>query len=236
MLKIKNVSKNFGNIAALKNVSFSINKGEIVALLGENGAGKSTLLRIISGFAEAGSGEVFFDKDEIKQCRMAVLQKCGYVQEVSSLYGDMTVFEFLKFAADLRQINPGEIATRIKHSVALTGLQEVVNQRADTLSKGFKKRVELAAVMLAKPDVLLLDEPTEGLDPNQKFAVRETIKKYAKGHIVLLSTHTMEDVEAIASRVVLLHKGQVRADAKLQEFKKTAKNDLSESFRKITLK
>ena len=146
----------------------------------------------------------------------------------------MNVFEFLNFVADIRQVSAAEKNTRIKEVVNLLELQDVIGQKNETLSKGFKKRVELAAVLLAKPLVLLLDEPTEGLDPNQKFSIRQTIKKYAKDHIIIISTHTLEDVEAVADRVLLLHKGELLADAKLSDFKKKAKNDLLESFRKAT--
>lgn len=234
MLKVMNVNKNFGEKQVLKNVCFTLHKGEIAALLGENGAGKSTLLRIISGFLDASSGEVVVDTHDIHSDRLTALRKLGYVQEISSLYSELTVYEFLDFSADLRQINPAEKEERIKESVKLLDLADVITQRLDTLSKGFKKRVELAGVLLSQPQILLLDEPTEGLDPNQKHSIRQAIKDYAKDHTVIISTHTMEDVEATASRVLLLHKGELQADENLADFKKIAKNDLLESFRKIT--
>lgn len=236
MLEVKNVSKNFAAIEALKQVCFTLKKGDVTALLGENGAGKSTLLRIISGYIEASSGEVFVDKQEIRTSRLEALQKIGYVQEISSLYSDMSVYEFLKLEADLRKIPANDTDKSICESVKLLELDEVLTQSTDTLSKGYKKRVELAAVLLSKPQILLLDEPTEGLDPNQKVAVRNVIKKYAKNHAVIISTHTMEDVEAMATRVLLIHRGEIRADSSLTDFKKNARNDLLASFRKITQK
>ncbi len=234
MLRVQKISKFFGEKQALKDVDCSVKKGQIAALLGENGAGKSTLLRILSGFIEPNTGTVDIDDVEVSKNRLEFLRQVGYVQEISALYGEMNVFEFLNFVADIRQVSATEKNTRIKEVVNLLELQDVIGQKNETLSKGFKKRVELAAVLLAKPLVLLLDEPTEGLDPNQKFSIRQTIKKYAKDHIIIISTHTLEDVEAVADRVLLLHKGELLADAKLSDFKKKAKNDLLESFRKAT--
>jgi ABC-2 type transport system ATP-binding protein len=234
MLEITDVSKNYGDKTVLNNVSFNVEKGEIVSLLGENGAGKSTLLKIICGFIDASGGKITVDGASIGENRLEVLRKIGYVQEISSLYGELTTYEFLNMLADIRQTDKAEKWERIRSEVKNLDLEKVINQRLDTLSKGFKKRVELAGVLLSRPEILLLDEPTEGLDPNQKYVIREIIKKYAKGHIVIISTHTMDDVEAVASRVVLLHKGNLTVDSKVTEFKKTAGNDLLKAFRKVT--
>ena len=234
MLKIENISKSFGEKQALADISFKVKKGEIAALLGENGAGKSTLLRILSGFFEADDGKVAVDDTDLSVNRVKFLQNVGYVQEISALYGDMSVYDFLCFVANLRGLAPSEIMNVVKESVELLQLNSVLNQKNETLSKGFKKRVELAAVLLAKPEILLLDEPTEGLDPNQKAVIRQIIKKYAKQHIVIISTHTLEDVEALASKVLLLHKGRLQYDGDLKTFKKNAKNDLLASFQKAT--
>jgi len=234
MLKVQEISKSFGEKQALKAINFSVKRGQIAALLGENGAGKSTLLRILSGFIEPNTGTVDIDGVEISQDRQAFLAQVGYVQEISALYGEMNVYEFLNFVADIRRVNAEDKKAKIKEVVDLLELRDVIGQKNETLSKGFKKRVELAAVLLAQPTVLLLDEPTEGLDPNQKFSIRQTIKKYAKDHVIIISTHTLEDVEAVADSVLLLHKGELLTDAKLSDFKKKAKNDLLESFRKAT--
>lgn len=234
MLNIENISKSFGEKQALADISFKVKKGEIAALLGENGAGKSTLLRILSGFFEADDGKVAVDDTDLSVNRVKFLQNVGYVQEISALYGDMSVYDFLCFVANLRGLAPSEIMNVVKESVELLQLNSVLNQKNETLSKGFKKRVELAAVLLAKPEILLLDEPTEGLDPNQKAVIRQIIKKYAKQHIVIISTHTLEDVEALASKVLLLHKGRLQYDGDLKTFKKNAKNDLLASFQKAT--
>ena len=234
MLEVKNICKSFGSKKALNNVGFTVKKGQIVALLGENGAGKSTLLRILSGFYAADCGEVILNGLNLDTNRLSVLQQIGYVQEISALYPEMKVYEFLCFVADIRQLPVEAKISQIKTVIAALELTDVLNQKNETLSKGYKKRVELAAMLISEPAVLLLDEPTEGLDPNQKHALRQIIRQYAKTHMVIISTHTLEDVEALASRVLLLHKGNLEADSELKTFKKTADNDLLKSFRKIT--
>ena len=234
MLKVENITKSFGNKTVLKNIDFSLKKGQIAALIGENGAGKSTLMRVISGYIISDGGIITISNIAAKDDRLAVLNKLGYVQETSALYNDMSVYEYLQFVADLRQIEPETAQERIKEVVDMLQLQTVVLQKNDTLSKGFKKRTELAAVLLFKPEVLLLDEPLEGLDPKQKNSLHRIIKQYAKDHAVLMSTHTLEDVKAIADRVILLHKGNLLFNGTLAEFKKNAKDDLYKSFTTIT--
>ena len=233
MLKVENISKSFSAKRVLDDVSFTVKKGKIAALLGENGAGKSTLLRILSCFFEPDCGNVSIDDINIES-REKYLNSVGYVQEVSSLYGDMTAYEFLCLTADLRKLEKNIIPERIRKVAEMLEIKDVLHQKNETLSKGYKKRLELAAVLLAEPEVLLLDEPTEGLDPNQKEALRKIIKKYADSHIIIISTHTLEDVEALASQVLLLHKGKLMADKSLKEFKKAADNSLSASFQQAT--
>ena len=234
MLTVKNLCKKFGSIKAVDEISFDLKKGEIAVLLGENGAGKSTLLRIISGYLEPDAGEVEINGVNLRQDRMSFLRQIGYVQEVSSLYAEMTVAEFLEFVANIREINSLDIAEKVKNVINILELNDVVVQNLETLSKGFKKRVELAAVLVADPEVVLLDEPTEGLDPLQKETIRKIIKKYAKKHTILISTHALEDAEALNDRVLLMRKGKMLANESFSEFKKAAKNDLLASFKKIT--
>lgn len=234
MLTVKNLCKKFGSIKAVDEISFDLKKGEIAVLLGENGAGKSTLLRIISGYLEPDAGEVEINGVNLRQDRMSFLRQIGYVQEVSSLYAEMTVAEFLEFVANIREINSLDIAKKVKNVINILELNDVVVQNLETLSKGFKKRVELAAVLVAEPEVVLLDEPTEGLDPLQKETIRKIIKKYAKKHTILISTHALEDAEALNGRVLLMRKGKMLANESFSEFKKAAKNDLLASFKKIT--
>lgn len=236
MLKIDNISKSFDDKRVLSNISFQIQKGDIVALLGENGAGKSTLMRILSGYFEADTGSVALDNLNLKTERIDFLRHIGYVQEISALYGEMSVYDFLCFVAAIRRIPHKTVTERLNDVIAQLQLKEVLAQKCETLSKGFKKRTELAAVLLGEPEVLLLDEPTEGLDPNQKDAIRKIIKKYARNHLIMISTHTLEDVEALADKIVLLHQGNLLFDGTLADFKKKSRNDLSASFRKATQK
>lgn len=234
MLIIDNICKYFGKIKAVDAVSLKFDKNEAVVLLGENGAGKSTLFKIISGFSEPDSGELLFENENIKNCRMKYLQNIGYVPEISALYGEMTTLEFLEFSADLKRMNAEQKSEKIEKMLSLLELRNVAFQSLGTLSKGYKKRAELAAAMLSEPKILLLDEPTEGLDPVQKESMRQIIKNYAKNNLVIISTHALEDVDALAQRVLLMHKGKMVADTKFAKFKKTAPESLLASFKKIT--
>lgn len=234
MLIIDNICKYFGKIKAVDAVSLKFDKNEAVVLLGENGAGKSTLFKIISGFSEPDSGELLFENENIKNGRMKYLQNIGYVPEISALYGEMTTLEFLEFSADLKRMSAEQKSEKIEKMLNLLELRNVAFQSLGTLSKGYKKRAELAAAMLSEPKILLLDEPTEGLDPVQKESMRQIIKNYAKNNLVIISTHALEDVDALAQRVLLMHKGKMVADTKFAKFKKTAPESLLASFKKIT--
>lgn len=234
MLCVENVSKKFGSTVVLQDVSFAVKSGTIVAILGENGAGKSTLLRLISGFYEPDSGKISISNLTLKQNRPQYLARLAYVPETPALYSNMTVYDFLHFAAGVHKVSVGERCAKIKHLVEILSLQNVLMQKNETLSKGYKKRLELAAALIGEPDLLLLDEPTEGLDPNQKQVLRNLIKQYAQKHMVIISTHSMEDVESLAKQVLLLHKGKILMNTDLAHFKQTADNNLLHSFRKLT--
>ena len=234
MLIAQDVTKKFGKCTALKEVSFKIKNGEIVALLGKNGAGKSTILRIISGFIAADNGKVMLDDEVLKHNRVGFLNSIGYVPENSSLYPEMKAYDYLKFIADVRGIFPVHVKQRITEVCEMFGLSEILGQKCETLSKGYKKRLEIAGALLANPKVLLLDEPTEGLDPTQKASLHIILKKLTKSHIVIISTHLLDDVEAMAERILLLDKGVLINDISVAEFKKISKNNLADSFRKVT--
>lgn len=234
ILSVRNISKKFGQTIVLDNISFDVENGQVAALLGENGAGKSTLLRLINGYYEADKGEIELNNKTIKKNRSEYLHSLGYVPEISALYGEMTVFDFLMFVANIRQLEKATINKKIRRMVRLLELQPVITQKNEHLSKGYKKRVELAAALLSEPELLLLDEPTEGLDPNQKQLLRDIIKHYALEHTVIISTHTLEDVEALASQILLLHKGHLLQNTDLTDFKRTANNDLLQSFKQMT--
>lgn len=235
MIVAKKLCKNYGDIKAVDNVNFCISKGEIVSLLGPNGAGKTTLMRLLTGFAEASSGSVsIFDKD-IKTDRIPCLEKIGYVPESGFLYNDMTVFEFLRFSANLRGISGKLFEDNLRETVLNLDLENVINQKIDSLSKGFKRRTGIAAALIHKPQILILDEPTEGLDPNQKVSIRRFIKDYGKERIIIVSTHIMEEVEAMANRVILLNHGKLVKDTTPEELKNLfPENNIETAFLKIT--
>lgn len=229
MIEVKNISKLFEKKTALEDVSFSLNDGEITALIGENGAGKSTLMRIMCGYLAPTSGFVKIHDKDISIERIAALRNIGYVPEISSLYGDMSVYNFLVWIAQIWEID--DVDKAVISASKQMAITDVLNEKIDNLSKGFKKRVEIASAILHKPRFLILDEPTDGLDPNQKYDIREFIKDYAKKHSVLVSTHVLEDVD-VADRVIMLSHGKVIKDTNIADFKKISRRkDLSEAFR-----
>ncbi len=235
MIVAKNISKNFGLCKALNNINFCISRGEVVALLGPNGAGKTTLLRLLTGFLAPDSGEISISGHDIITSRTEALKNIGYIPENCPLYGEMSVYEFLRFSAQIHGLSCQEFKTAAEEVIARLSLENVINQKIETLSKGFKHRTGLAACLIYRPKVLILDEPTEGLDPNQKFEFRELIKEYGNKNIVLFSTHIMEEVEAMADRVILLNHGKLVRDTSPKELKNmTEDNDLQTAFRTIT--
>lgn len=235
MIVAKNISKNFGLCKALNNINFCISRGEVVALLGPNGAGKTTLLRLLTGFLAPDSGEISISGHDIITSRTEALKNIGYIPENCPLYGEMSVYEFLRFSAQIHGLSCQEFKTAAEEVIARLSLENVINQKIETLSKGFKHRTGLAACLIYRPKVLILDEPTEGLDPNQKFEFRELIKEYGNKNIVLFSTHIMEEVEAMADRVILLNRGKLVRDTSPKELKNmTEDNDLQTAFRTIT--
>lgn len=222
MIEVNNVTKKYEEITALDAVSVHVSPGEIVALLGQNGAGKSTLLKIIVGYLQPDNGEVKIFGKGYAESREQILSHIGYVPENSLLYPEMNVFDYLKLSAKLKQISEDDIVNSIKDVVEKLQLDAVINQKTSTLSKGYKKRVEVAAALIHKPNILILDEPTEGLDPAQKEIVRSFLREYSRENAVIISTHILEEVRAVASRVVMLTHGQKSADiskARLHEIK-----------------
>ena len=229
MIEIKNISKSFGLNNALVDVSATLNEGEIVALIGENGAGKSTLMRIMCGYLSPTKGDVLIYGNSIETNRIEALKFVGYVPEISSLYGDMIVYDFLKWIAGIWNITSyEEIILKVSKQMQITN---VLAEKIDNLSKGYKKRVEIASALVHSPKILILDEPTDGLDPNQKFEIRNFIKDYSKDNIVLISTHVLEDAD-VADKVIMLSKGQIIKNTTVSNFKKISKDkSLSEAFR-----
>lgn len=235
MIVVKNLCKNYAAKQVINNVNFCISKGEVVSLLGPNGAGKTTLMRLLTGYIEPTSGEVkIFDKN-IHSSRIECLQRIGYVPESGFLYNDMIVYNFLQYAARLRNLTKEDFQARVQEIVENLELTNVINEKIETLSKGYKRRVGIAAALIPNPDILILDEPTEGLDPNQKHNLRQYLKSYGRDKIVIISTHIMEEVEAIADRVILLNHGKLVKDTTPEELKKLfPEHNIETAFYKIT--
>ncbi|HKL72144.1 MAG TPA: gliding motility-associated ABC transporter ATP-binding subunit GldA [Marinilabiliaceae bacterium] len=209
-ITVLNISKFYGNQAALKEVSFQVNSGQIVGFLGPNGAGKSTMMKILTGFISPSEGEVSICGYDVAQNSIEFRKKIGYLPENNPLYPEMYVEEYLDFIGDVYGIHDKK--RRIDEVVALTGLVPERHKKIGFLSKGYRQRVGLAQALLPDPEVLILDEPTTGLDPNQISGVRDLIKELGKSKTILLSTHIMQEVKAICERTIIIHKGKIVAD------------------------
>ena len=210
-LVVENISKNYGDQKALDNISFSVKKGEIVGFLGPNGAGKSTLMKILTTYLKADSGTAVVNDFDVVSQQKNVQKSVGYLPEHNPLYLDLYVREYLSFNAEVY----GVAKSRIEEVIVLTGLTSESHKKIGALSKGYRQRVGLATALLHHPDVLILDEPTTGLDPNQLVEIRAIIKNIGKDKTVFLSTHIMQEVEAICDRVIIIDKGKIVTDKKL---------------------
>jgi ABC-2 type transport system ATP-binding protein len=235
MIEVKGLVKVYGTKRAVDGVSFTVKRGEILGFLGPNGAGKSTTMKLITGFISPNAGTAIVDGHDVTQDPVAVKRKVGYLPENAPAYPEMTVEEFLSFIAETRGFRGDTRATVVNRAAELTHLTPVRRQTFETLSKGYKQRVGLAQALLHDPPVLILDEPTDGLDPNQKNEVRALIKKMATEKAVVLSTHILEEVEAICTRVIIISAGKLVVDetpAQLQARQPGAR--LDEIFRALT--
>ena len=229
MIEIKDITKTFGEQVALDKVSFSVAKGEIVGLLGPNGAGKSTLMKIITCYIPPSDGDVTVCGHSIYDDPLDVRRHIGYLPELNPLYPDMYVREYLRFAAGLGGVKNRK--ERVDEMVELTGLTPEAHKKIGQLSKGYRQRVGLAQALIHDPEVLILDEPTTGLDPNQLEFIRTVIRNSGKEKVVLLSTHIMQEVEAMCTRAVIINRGRIVADEKMDGL--TAKK-LTEQFHRLT--
>lgn len=212
-IEVQNISKSYGAQKALDNVSFSVKKGEIVGFLGPNGAGKSTLMKILTTYINADEGNASVNGYDVNENQKAVQQSVGYLPEHNPLYLDLYVREYLEFNADVYKV----AKSRIEEVIQLTGLSSERHKKIGQLSKGYRQRVGLATALLHNPDVLILDEPTTGLDPNQLVEIRNVIKNVGKNKTVFLSTHIMQEVEAICDRVIIINNGKIVTDKKLDK-------------------
>jgi ABC-2 type transport system ATP-binding protein len=225
-IAVKNITKTYGKQIALDAISFSIKKGEIVGFLGPNGAGKSTLMKILTTYLTADEGEASVNGFDVATQAIQVQQSVGYLPEHNPLYLDLYVREYLAFNADLHHVSK----SKIDEVIQLTGLSPECHKKIGQLSKGYRQRVGLATALLHNPDVLILDEPTTGLDPNQLVEIRELIKNIGKDKTVFLSTHIMQEVEAICDRIIIIHHGKIVEDASLKVLGK----NLEKIFREKT--
>ncbi len=209
MIEIKNLTKKFGNTVVLDNINFEVKKGEILGFLGPNGAGKTTTMKIITSFWTPISGKVIVDGIDVTENSLEARKKIGYLPETVPLYEDMRVYEYLKFVAEVRGIKKSELKDSIKRVVKDCGLSNVLKKPIDELSKGYRQRVGLAQAIIHNPEILILDEPTTGLDPNQIIEIRDLIKKIGKEKTIILSTHILSEVGATCDRVVVINNGKI---------------------------
>lgn len=220
-IEVKNLLKIYGEQKAVNDISFKVDKAEIVGFLGPNGAGKSTTMKIITGYLNKDGGEALVSGINVSADPLTVKKKIGYLPEANPLYYDMYVREYLDFVSELHEIKSKK--SKIEDAIALTGLTVESRKKIGQLSKGYKQRVGLAAALIHDPEVLILDEPTSGLDPNQIVEIREVIKQQGKNKTVLFSTHILQEVEAICDRVIIINKGRIVADDKLSNLQIGAK-------------
>jgi len=231
MIEINNLTKIFDQFIAIDDLSFTVKEGEVLGFLGPNGAGKSTTMKLITGFLSASHGSVSIDGFDISKSPIKAKALMGYLPEGAPSYGDMTTLEFLNFVAEVRGYRGEDITRRVKHVLDEVELNSVSQQTIETLSKGFKRRVGLAQAIMHDPKVLILDEPTDGLDPNQKHHVRELIKNLARDKIVIISTHILEEVTAVCSRAIIIAQGKIVADATPAELEARSKYHQAVSVR-----
>lgn len=212
MISVKNLTKYYDDFQALKGISFEIKSGEIVGILGPNGAGKSTTLRILTSYLSPTSGDAIIDGKSILDKDIEIKKIIGYLPESAPLYNDMCVFDYLVYMADIQELDRNKLSERLNYVVEACSLKDVISKPIGELSKGYKQRVGLAGAIIHNPKILILDEPTNGLDPNQIVEIRELIKELGKEKTVLISTHILSEVEATCSRAIIINKGTIIAD------------------------
>ncbi len=221
MIHVENLTKYYKDLCAVDQISFDIQKGEILGLLGPNGAGKTTTLRMLTGFLKPTSGTIQVKQFSIDTDMLEIKKLLGYLPESAPLYHEMLVFDYLAYVAGIRQIPNDQKLSRIKKAAELCGINEVMHQPISELSKGYKQRVGLAHAMMDNPELLVLDEPTSGLDPNQIVEIREIIKEIGKEKTVILSTHILTEAEATCDRIVIINRGKIVADGSSDQLKQS---------------
>lgn len=233
MIQAERLSKIYGSFTAIKDVTFSVPRGQVAAFLGPNGAGKTTAMKILSGFLSQSSGTARIAGFDVSTDRLAAAEKLGYLPENGPLYLDMTPHSLLRFFGEARGMTPARLHDRIEAVTALLSLKSVMEKPIHKLSKGYRQRCGMAQALLHEPDVLIMDEPTSGLDPNQIRDVRATIRELGKSKTILLSTHILQEVDAVADRVLFIHSGQIVFDGSPAEMKARGPS-LDEVFHQLT--
>jgi len=234
MIEVKKLRRSFGPVVAVDGISFSVEKGQVLGLLGPNGAGKSTAMRMLACFLRPDSGTANICGYDIQQNPIEVRKSIGYLAENVPAYNEMTVGSFLDFVCDAREIKGKARKKALDKVVPICSIESVYHQTIETLSKGYKRRVGLAQALIHDPEVLILDEPTDGLDPNQKHEVRKLINKMSKDKCIIISTHILEEVEAVCSRTIIIAKGKILVDSTPEELKEKYQCSLDAVFRRIT--
>ena len=222
MIQLQNLSKDFGTLRAVNKINFEINEGEILGFLGPNGAGKTTTLRMISCFLDPTAGNIHIGKYNVLEHSLQIRKMIGYLPEHNPLYTEMTVYDYLQFIAEIREIT--NFKKRLKDVVERCGLQGVIHKPINILSKGYKQRAGFAQAILHDPEILLLDEPTSGLDPNQIVEIRKLIKELGKEKTLLISSHILQEVQAVCDRIVIINEGKIVADGSTEELKSSFQN------------
>ena len=234
-IDVRSLDKRFGPIHAVNNVTFAVNKGEVLGFLGPNGAGKSTTMKMIAGFLEPTAGSVTVNGYDVLTDPIKVKASIGYLPEGAPSYGEMTVIRFLNFIAEIRDLYGERRQERLNNVIREVHLEPVLHQSIETLSKGFKRRVGVAQAIMHDPEVLIMDEPTDGLDPNQKHEVRTLIKDMAKEKAIIISTHILEEVDAVCSRAIIIAAGRLLFDGTPEELRaQSGNNNIDDAFRELT--
>lgn len=227
-VEIRNISKFYGSQKALDNISFTVSKGEMLGFLGPNGAGKSTLMKIVTGYIKSSSGTVLVNGKNVGAESLEIKREIGYLPENNPLYSDLYITEYLEIVAGFYKLANSQ--KRVKEMIRLTGLDSEKHKKIGTLSKGYRQRVGLAQAMIHDPSVLILDEPTSGLDPNQLVQIRSLISEISKEKTVILSSHILQEIEAICKRIVIINQGKLVADSRIEEIGKIEKNTVQKVF------
>jgi ABC-2 type transport system ATP-binding protein len=223
LLQIEGLTKRFGPITAVDNISFSVDRGEVLGFLGPNGAGKSTAMKMITGYLSPTAGNITVCGHDVRRHPIEIKRRIGYLPEGAPLYGDMTPSSLLNFVCDIRQLSREQRKRGLEHAIESLHLQRVLRQPIETLSKGYKRRVGLAQAIIHDPEVLVLDEPTDGLDPNQKHEVRDLLDRMSSTKSIIISTHILEEVDAVCSRAIIISQGAIVADQKPSELEERSR-------------